>query len=345
MKIALDATYSIGPNLTGVGVYSRELIYGLAQEHPEARFLCCYRTHRLRRSFQEGLPANARRAWLRPDGIWPLSAPLFHGLNQRVDRVRAKRVVSTFHDLFVITGDYSTLEFRLRFMAQAQRAAERSDLIIAVSEFTADQVSGVLGVERSRIRVVHHGVSFPTTSPPKDAERENLILHTGAIQHRKNVIRLVEAFEHTPPDWTLVLAGSQGFGAEEILARIERSPRKAAIQLLGYVDTERLKELYRQARVFAFPSLDEGFGMPILDAMAHGVPVVTSNRSGTREVAGKAALLINPLDSQSLTSGLLNVVSSSGLRNELRVKGLARASGFSWNTAVEQTWKVYQELL
>jgi glycosyltransferase involved in cell wall biosynthesis len=345
LKIALDATYSIGRNLSGVGVYSRELIFGLARAHQDISFLYCYRTHRLLRSFDDRLPSNTARAWLRGDGIWPYKAALFHGLNQRVDHVRVKRIVSTFHDLFVLTGDYSSPEFRLRFTTQAQLAAERSDLIVAVSEFTADQLVNVLGVERSRIRVVYHGVNFPTMPASTDAERENLILHTGAIQHRKNLIRLIEAFEHTPPDWTLVLAGSQGFGAAEILSRIDRSPRKASIELPGYVSTEKLEELYRKARIFAFPSLDEGFGMPVLDAMARGVPVLTANRSATREVAGTAALLIDPLDTESVKSGLLKVVGSSALRHEMRRAGLTRASEFSWKSAVDQTWAVYKELL
>ncbi len=345
MRIALDATYTLGRNLSGVGVYSRELSFGIAAAHPEARFFYCYRTHRLRRSFQEQLPPNVRRAWLRSDGIWPFSTPLFHGLNQRVDNFRARRIVTTFHDLFVLTGDYSTPEFRSRFTEQAQRAAERSDLIITVSAFTADQVVNVLGVERSRIRVIHHGVNAPASTPARDAERENLILHTGAIQHRKNVIRLVEAFEHTPPEWKLVLAGSQGFGASEILSRIEQSPRRSSIELAGYVNSERLEELYRTARVLAFPSLDEGFGMPILDAMARGVPVLTSNRSATKEVAGRAALLINPLDAESIKSGLLKLVGSSALRSELYSAGLKHAAGFSWKAAAHKTWAVYQELL
>ncbi len=345
MTIALDATYSTGPNLTGVGVYSRELLAGLAAAHPEERFLYCYRAHRLRVAFRETLPANVSRAWLRADGIWPRSARLFHGLNQRVDHVRVRHIVSTFHDLFVLTGDYSTHEFRLRFIAQAQRAAERSDRIIAVSEFTAGQLVDVLGVERSRIRVVHHGVNLPAGPPPRDAERENLILHTGAVQKRKNIVRLIEAFEHTPPDWKLVLAGANGFGAGEILSRIERSSRRESIELPGFVEPGRLEQLYAKARVFAFPSLDEGFGMPVLDAMARGVPVLTSNRSATREVAGNAALLINPIEQDSVNSGLLRIVSSAALRNELRELGLRRAREFSWAAAATRTWEVYRELL
>jgi glycosyltransferase involved in cell wall biosynthesis len=346
LTIALDATYSLDRNLSGVGVYSREISFGLAAAHADTRFLFCYRAHRLLKSFRDTLPANGVRAWLRADGFWPHSASLFHALNQRTDSVRARRVVSTFHDLFVLTGDYSTYDFRVRFAGQARRAAERSDLIIAVSQFTADQISNLLSIEPSRIRVVHHGVSPPPSGvPPPDDRRENMILHVGAIQRRKNLVRLVEAFEQTPIEWKLVLAGSAGFGAEEILARIERSPRRQSIELPGYVSAVELEAYYAKARVFAFPSLDEGFGMPVLDAMARGVPVLTSNRSATREVAGNAALLIDPDDGESITSGLLRIVHNSTLRNQLRACGLTRFAEFSWTRAISETWRVYEELL
>ena len=345
MNIALDATYSLDRSPTGVGVYSRRMLFGLAESHPEAKFVFCYRSHRLLQSFKDKLPRNASRAWLRSDGIWPRKAQLFHSLNQRVEFVRAKYVVSTFHDLFALTGDYSTQEFRVRFAGQARKAAERSDLLIAVSQFTADQLVNVLSVERSRIRVVRHGVTLPAETPPADEARENIIFHVGAIQHRKNLMRLVEAFEWMPEDWRLVLAGSDGYGAAEIRDRIRRSSRADQIEIKGYVSAAALEELYSKARVFAFPSLDEGFGMPVLDAMARGVPVLTSNRSATQEVAGAAALLIDPTDVDSLASGLRRVVSNAALRNQLRIAGLARAAEFSWESAVAQTWRVYQELL
>ena len=199
--IALDATYSVGRNLSGVGVYSREILYGLARAHPEERLLFYYRPHRWARSWRERLPANARRRILRG----PPAAPLFHALNQRVDYC-ARRTVATFHDLFVMTGEYSTPEFRARFTVQAREAAARSDLIIAVSKFTAGQVEQLLGVEPARIRVIPHGVHMPAARRVEPV-RENLVLTVGAIQKRKNIGRLVRAFERMPEGWRLASAG------------------------------------------------------------------------------------------------------------------------------------------
>src|SRR5580698_4753800 len=194
VTIALDATYSLGKNLSGVGVYSREILFGLARAHPQEQFRFYYRPHRFLKSFHDKLPNNASRRLL----SGAPSADIFHALNQRVD-AKAHRTVSTFHDLFVMTGDYSTPDFRARFTSQARDAAERSDLIIAVSNFTASQVEQLLNVERSRIRAVHHGVRESRITP----EKQKLILSVGAIQRRKNIARLVKAFEILPDPWRL----------------------------------------------------------------------------------------------------------------------------------------------
>ena len=340
MTLALDATYSLGENLSGVGVYSRRILFGLARAHAEARFLFSYRPHRFLRSLRDTLPVNCRRRLLLETRA--PRAELFHGLNQRLPRSCPRRTVTTFHDLFVLTGDYSTPEFRRRFAGQARDAADRSDLVIAVSEFTAGQVRDLLGVPTDRVRVIPHGVS--TSRAPSHA-REKLILHVGAVQRRKNLVRLIEAFERTDPGWRLALAGSFGFGSEEILRRIESSPRRQDVQVLGYVSQRQLDELYARAAVFAFPSLDEGFGMPILDAMAAGVPVLTSNRSATAEVSGDAALLVDPEDTGSIVEALHRLTTEETLREEFVARGLERAALFTWEKAVESTWAAYGELL
>jgi len=339
--IALDATYSVGDHLSGVGVYSREMLLGLAAAHPEVRFQFCYRPHRFARSWGERFPPNCSR-YLLQEPIVPRGAALFHGLNQRLPKARLRRAVTTFHDLFVLTGDYSTPEFRRRFADQARDAAGRSDLIITVSEFTARQVEQLLGVERSRLRVVGHGVRFPSQ---KATRREKIILHVGALQRRKNILRLIEAFEKGPAGWRLVLAGSAGFGAEEIMAKIAASRVRDRISAPGYVSAEALDSWYARATVLAFPSLDEGFGIPILEAMAAGVAVITSNRSALAEVAGDAAALVDPESVDELAQALLRLAGDESLRAELIERGLERVKTRTWESAVDQTWSVYRELL
>jgi glycosyltransferase involved in cell wall biosynthesis len=332
--IALDATYSLGKNLSGVGVYSREMLFGLARAQPEEKFRFCYRPHRFFRSFDDQLPHNASRRLL----MGAPSAEIFHALNQRVDH-KARRTISTFHDLFVMTGDYSSPEFRARFTAQARDAAARSDLIIAVSSFTASQVEHLLAVEPARIRVIHHGVRAPTRLA---TGKENLILCVGAIQRRKNIARLVKAFEAIPDSWRLALAGAtDGFGASEELRAVDESPARSRIEVLGYVSAEQIDTLFCRARIFAFPSLDEGFGMPILQAMARGAAVMTSNCSAMPEVAGDAAFLVDPLN---IGDALLHLSSDAPLREDLARRGMERVRQFTWESAIEKTWAVYDEL-
>ncbi|MBI5281776.1 MAG: glycosyltransferase family 4 protein [Candidatus Solibacter usitatus] len=341
MTYALDATYSTGDNLSGVGVYSREILHGLARAHPEARFTWCYRPHRLWRAFT-GRPPNAS---LRPllENVQLFRTRLFHGLNQRLPARRFTRSVCTFHDLFVLTSDYSTAEFRRRFAQQAREAASRADLVICVSTFTAAQVSALLGVDSGRLRVIPHGTRFPTRAG--SPRREPLILHVGAIQHRKNLSRLVAAFERCAPSpWRLALAGSDGFGAAEIHRRIAASRASDRIDVLGWVDDNALNALYVRASIFAFPSLDEGFGIPVLEAMAQGVPVLSSNRSALPEACGDAALLVDPLSEDDIAHALTRLIADSALRGRLALAGRARAEQFPWSRAVASTWNVYREM-
>jgi glycosyltransferase involved in cell wall biosynthesis len=342
LTIAIDATYSLGDALSGVGRYSREILLGLAAAHPETRFHFYYRPHRFLRARSDPLPRNVRRRLL-AGPLGPRRAALFHGLNQRLPEVTAPRSVATFHDLFVLTGEYSTPDFRERFAEQARDAAERASAIVAVSEFTKRQVVSLLGVAADKVRVVHHGTR--QLAPRSEVAREKIVLNVGAIQKRKNIARLVEAFETVDSSWRMVLVGSAGYGAEKILARIERSPASARIAVTGYVTPDSLAGWYARAMVFAFPSLDEGFGMPVLEAMASGIPVLTSNRSALPEVAGDAAWLVDPEDTEALAEALRSMTERPELREDLAQRGGLRARRFTWEKAVRETWDIYEELL
>ena len=342
MRIALDATYSIGDELSGVGLYSREILNGIAKAHPEVHFDFAYRSHRYLRARKIGIPGNASRRLL-AEPLGPRSAALFHGLNQRLPHFSLRRSVVTFHDLFVMTGEYSTPDFRMRFTEQARDAAARADAIIAVSAFTRQQVVSLLGVAPEKVSVVHHGTR--PLAIPSGIAREKIILSVGAIQKRKNIARLVEAFAAVDDSWTLVLAGSSGYEAAEILAQIEQSPAHQRIVLPGYVTPADLAKWYAQASIFAFPSLDEGFGMPLLEAMSAGIPIVTSNRSALPEVAGDAALLVDPTSTDAIAGALRSLTEDWGLRQDLIQRGIARARSFRWEKAIQETWAVYQRVL
>lgn len=346
MRIALDATYSLGDGLSGVGVYSRELMHGLARTGVAEGWDWFYRSQRYLRARLQKTPPNVRVRLL-SESRGNRSALLFHGLNQRLPQLRFRTQIATFHDLFVLSGDYSTPEFRARFAAQARAAAAASDLIVAVSAFTASQVENYLSVPPSRIRVIHHGV---LARPIPAARREKVILCIGAIQRRKNQAGLVRAFRAAPPDWTLVLAGStDGYDAAATLREVENSPAKNRIQITGYLSDAAVADWYSRAGIFAFPSFDEGFGMPVLEAMAAGVPVIAGNRSALPEICrdesnAETALLVDPASDEDLAAAIRLLTEDEDRRNRMAAAGKSHASKFRWEDAVAKTAAVYREL-
>jgi glycosyltransferase involved in cell wall biosynthesis len=344
LPIALDATYSLGPALSGVGVYSREILNGLAAREPSEHWDWFYRSNRYWRARRLPKPPNVIRRFL-SDSWGNRSANIFHGLNQRLPKRRFRRQVTTFHDLFVLSGEYSTPDFRARFALQARKAAAGSDLIIAVSAFTASQVEHYLRIPAARIRVIHHGV-VPRTIP--NLPREKVVLCVGAIQKRKNQVTLIRAFRAMPPDWSLVLAGSLGYEAAEAEKEALKGVDAIAsdrIRITGYLTEAEIAEWYSRASIFAFPSLDEGFGMPALEAMAAGVPVIAGNRSALPEICGDAAEQVDSESEEQLASALQRLATDHARRTELIQRGFLHSKRFTWENAVTQTTAVYRELL
>ena len=336
MRVALDATTSLGENISGVGIYSRELLNGLAASGTGDEWDWFYRSQRYWRALRmPRRPGVTRR--LLADSFGNRSAGLFHGLNQRLPK-KTVSPADCYLSRFVCSdgGDYSTPEFRDRFAIQAREAAESADLIVAVSEFTSQQVESLLRVPRARIRVIHHGV---VRRPIPELPREKVVLCVGAIQKRKNQAALIRAFRGMPPDWKLVLAGSEGYEAGEILRDLP-----ANVLVTGYLAENEISRWYARASIFAFPSFDEGFGMPVLEAMAAGIPVIAGNRSALPEVCGDAAILVKPDDSEQIADALLRLKDDSNYSRELVSRGLTRAAGFTWDKSVSRTLQVYREL-
>ncbi len=353
--IGLDAGNCFDRPPTGVAVYARNLTAELADLRPDQRFVWHLRSNRYLRSFRTRLPRNARRR-LAESLPWHPSVgrvALFHGLNQRLPPGPLPLSVATFHDLFAMSGGYATAEFRSRFTRLAEETAIRANHIIAISAHTARLVTEQLCYPRECVTVVHHGVETLETPDGRLVQRvlEDLgvsrpfVLHVGTLQARKNIGRLVAAFEAAGQGRQLVLAGSLGYGAREIVERIEASPARSRVRMVGHVADTARACLYRSAEALLFPSLDEGFGLPAIEAMACGLPVVTSTAGALPEVAGDAAILVDPLSVDSIAEGLGRVLASHRLRAALAARGAARAGEFTWKRCAERTWEVYQRLL
>ena len=364
--IALDATYTVEPEPSGVAVYSRRLIESLAGLETPHRFLLCYRLSRLtrRRNFLRPAPkAGSReshfavRLFQEPLTFWlPWQAELFHSLAQRPPAFRFKREIVTVFDIFPITGhDYSSAGFRRKFSALLLEAVDRATRIITASRYTAEQLLAHTSVSQSKLRIIPLGVDPPslTLSPGERllarerlvGEGNQMILSVGVIQTRKNTLNALRALEMLPEWYRLILAGGNGYGSETIHEYIRRQGFGSRVQVRGYVSLGELRALYQSASVLLFPSWEEGFGLPVLEAMANGLPVVASRTASLPEVGGEAALYIDPHDPQDIAEKVRRAVEDSELRGKLIQQGLSRAREFSWRRVAEATLRVYDEAL
>jgi glycosyltransferase involved in cell wall biosynthesis len=357
VTIALDATATLAQHPRGVDLYCTKIIAALAGLAPQERFLLCYRANRFFRALHSPLPApNCSRRLLEDPFcyFWKYRVSLFHGLAQRLPvRCRFRRMVTTVHDLFpLLKSHYFEADFARRLAARLRDAAERSDHIIAVSRYTEEQLVDHLKVPRSQITVIYLATDpipeFSTAELQAFRQEHALeapfFLYVGALETRKNTARVVEAFEGLPSDFLLVLAGAGGVGFEPIWERIQASPARNRIRSLGHLGREPLARLYRTAIALVFPSLDESFGLPVVEAMSAGLPVVTSNGSALPEIAGDAALLVDPEQTEEIRLALERVLSDSTCRERLIQAGRRRAAAFTWENAAAATLETYRRL-
>jgi len=270
-------------------------------------------------------------------------------------RPQSMKTVAVVHDLeFIHHSDTYTLANRVLLNVFTRHAVRNTTQLIAVSQYTKDDVVRTYGRSPEDVTVVHHGVAreqFQNAGGREEIQRRyslptRYILFVGALQPRKNISGLITVFEElkrTEPTVHLVIVGGGEWKAAPILTRIESSRIRDSIHLLRRVPRDDLAALYSMAAAFVLPSFSEGFGMPVLEAMAVGTPVVTSNTSALPEVAGDAALLINPKDPLAIAQALLRVLRDDALRENLIAKGRMRASHFTWDRAAEQTAAVIEK--
>ncbi|EEF57032.1 glycosyltransferase family 4 protein [Pedosphaera parvula] len=267
-------------------------------------------------------------------------------------------LVSTIHDLapFQVANKY---DWKRMFYGRVvvKRLARRQDHIIAISQNTASDIKTFFKLPDKKITIVHNGLEhdrfFPGPAETARAEvakrhalQKQFFLYIARLEHpAKNHVRLISAFNEfktaTKSNWQLVLGGSDWNGAEAIHEAIRHSPFSTDIRSLGFVDNAHLPDLYRAAEAFVYPSLYEGFGMPPIESMACGCPVICSTRGSLGEVVGSAAAIINPDDTASIQRQLTLVAGDESLRNRLRTAGLAQARNFDWSKTAAETLEVY----
>jgi alpha-1,3-rhamnosyl/mannosyltransferase len=373
MKVILS-TESIRFPLTGIGRYAFELASHLRQsrqlqelrffsgsgfvddipgaaEHSDGRY-------RLRRMAQKSrllsggyraLKEHAGRRALKDCGDY-----IYHGPNFYLPAFPGP-MVATFHDLSPFKWQHCHAPERLRFMVrECQKTIQRADALITDSAYTRKEVADYFSWPMEKIHVVPLACG-PEFRPRRAAELSGLAryklqyrsytLFVGTIEPRKNIVALLDAYARLPlplrRSRPLVLTGYRGWRSAAIHARIAAAYREGWATYLGFTPAEDLPMLYAGAALFAFPSLYEGFGLPVLEAMASGVPVVCSTSSSLPEVVGDAALACEPQDVDRLAELLGRGLQDEGWRAQAIARGLRRAAGFSWSRCADETLAVY----
>ncbi len=372
MKILLDALQST--NLSGTGSYATALMQYLpsamsgSEIHAAVPAAACAQWRE--RGLSGVVPCSSARfplgtlrrsgemraalRGIRPDIV---HYPANFARRARRGGVASVKVVLTVHDLsFLRHPEWFKWERAVYYRASIRPSVRLADLIIADSEATAGDLEKFLGVSRERCVVVPLGVGEELRPADAGAVKrarmkyglpERFFLYLGTIEPRKNLPRLIEAFDSIAAgtDQHLVIAGREGWKPEATRRAYAEATYRARIHFPGFVAAEDMSAVMSAATTFVWPSLWEGFGLPPLEAMACGLPVITSSTSSLPEVAGEAALLVNPEDTDAIASAMKRLAADRELQTRLRAAGLVRARELSWRRCVELTAAAYRRVL
>jgi glycosyltransferase involved in cell wall biosynthesis len=366
INIALGTTvHEVGQNnnsLDGIGIYTQKLLEGLSA-HPQITLQpFCFNAKSLNSSAMDA--GDHRRQALssiflgRPFSALErsLHADIVHAPDHLVPKLAHTPVVATLMDVIPLAHpewvDYPLKNLTNRLWKHSFNWA---DHIITISEFSKTEIVKLLGISEKKVSSIHLGVdeawsvapSHETTSAclEKYGLEGGYLISVGTLQPRKNIDRLVNAHARLPgqirAEMPLLIVGRKGWGVEKLCARLQaENPRH--VNWVSRVIDEDLKTLMASARALVFPSLYEGFGLPIVEAFASGIPVLAANKTAIPEVASDAALLFDPQDEASIAESMVAIYESSSLCHQLSEAGKLRAKNFSWEETVKKTEEIYR---
>ncbi len=366
MRLAIFADQLLYKIPGGIGSYLRGLIPALLELDGDFNYLLFHCGPADKRLDLEGKPVEERRipggrslmgvAWHYLD--FPSierfvgSIDLLHAPALVVPSCRAPLVV-TIHDLAVMKyPQYFQPRWRMFLSRGLELALRKARLLLAVSQSTASDLSAILKDDDKRIRVIPNGVSPPRPITGRQREEiktrlrlpQKYFLFLGTLEPRKNLGRLLDAYllfqERNRTDIGLVLAGAPGWEEREVVLKAKEMD---SVTITGLVSQQELEALFHGATAMIYPSLYEGFGLPVLEAMVRGVPVVTSDLSSLPEIVGDAALLVDPYDILAMAEAMEKIATDEGLRRALVKKGVEKAGEFTWEKAAKATREAYLE--
>ena len=353
MQIGIDASRAQKAEKTGTEWYSFRLIEELKKIPSDNRIIL------YSKSLLEGdlgrLPSNyenkvlswwPKYLWTQVRLMWEmLVVPpdvLFTPAHSAPFLSRAK-IVITIHDVgFKVLPHLYSWRDKLYHRFSTWWNCKFAWRIIVPSEFTKGELIKYYKVDPTKIQVIYHGTPDPVLKsfPPKG---EHFLLFVGRLEKKKNILNIIKAFElvkKTYSDLKLILAGRPGYGFDEVQNYINSSERKNSIETKGYISEEEKWQLYQNAQALVFPTLYEGFGIPITEAQAAGCPVITSSAGANKEIAGDGAILVNPYDAFDIAEAVTKVLGNKGLRGTLIQKGKEYIRRFSWEKTAQQTFEV-----
>ncbi|MBK9385051.1 MAG: glycosyltransferase family 4 protein [Planctomycetes bacterium] len=366
-RVGIDVRQYYRPMPRGMGQYIRRLIEGYALSCSDLEFVLYH--EREAPTDRPPLPGRFREERLRMKGarfeLWErLRLPfalrrhgidLYHGTGNTLPPRQPCATIVTLHDTLVLEGEGD--DHHARYVRRAMPAALRLARRILTDSFaSARDIERVLGYPAERIRVVPLGVD-EDFSPQEESRDEDVLARyglapdqflfaLGASGERKNSAGLLEALKLLKPSVPRVLiAGFQPAALDEFRARVAAAGLEREVAVEGYLDDRDVRALYRHAAGYVFASKREGFGLPVVEAMASGTAVLCADRSSMPEIAGGAALYFDPEDPRSMAEAIRRLLGAGALREELSREGLARAKSFRWERTAQETAKIYREVL
>ncbi|MGH7882603.1 MAG: glycosyltransferase family 4 protein [Candidatus Dormibacteraceae bacterium] len=358
INLAVDGS-GLARSWAGVGTYTTHLLRAMSHHRPKATFTVYAPPGVGLELPSVSLHPLPRLKLIGRHLLWPLrlrrsGADLYLGcVGQLPLGGVGMPAVVTAHDLAIYRHpEWFPPGQWLSTRAIVPRSFRQADMVLAVSHHTASDLTELMGLSPERIRVAPLGVD-PALQPLQPAEREvarrqlqlpeRFILFVSTLEPRKNLITLIDAWERLRDRPELVVVGGWGWRCEEIRTRLDKV--RGGIRLLGAVPPQELPALYSLATCLAHPAWYEGFGLPPLEAMACGTPVVASNSSSLPEVVGEAGLLVDPADVEGWTAALAQMLGDEQLRQELQIRGFQRTTELSWEQTAQATWEVIDEIL
>ncbi len=370
MHIGIDA-HAIGARQGGNETYIKNLIPALAEIDQKNQYTLYFSVAQAAHAWRERFANFTVRLLPPPTPL--VRVPLSLALELRrypVDVLHVQYtappfcrapVVTMIHDLaFEHLPETFTRRGKTQLRLTVRHTARRAAHILTVSEYSRQDIIQTYKLAPEKISVTHNGFEAQFSPMPQTTDEaaviknkfgitQDFLLAVGSLQPRKNLVRLLRAYvklreQHKDFQQQLVLVGRQLWLYQEILREIRQQNFAQDVIVTGYVDNEDLPALYRSATTLVYPSLFEGFGLPPLEAMACGTPVITSNNSSLPEVVGDAALLVDAHDEQAIANAIFRLVNDKNLQAKLRVAGFAQAQRFTWRQAAEKTLAIYQTI-